>query len=833
MLETLKKISNNISHLSYKNYRIILFTTLALLIAGPFFLKDLEIEPMLLDSKGLHGREFQYFIDNFKRFGESTPLVLLQQHPQVDEDIRNKFTNALVQELRSMEEITYVQSGLFELSDSERLIQMLRAAVFQDPNIYLPLFSQKFTDEGMEKEIIRTRKKLVIADNPVYRELIAVDLFHIRELLEPWFKDYMANFKISQNSVFFDSEDQTCRLIFAQPKGSGEDTKYCLMLTESITSKIDKIKSSLEGSQGITCEFAGKYGLTAQTYSSFNRELILINIISFILIFVLLVLVFRNTKVTLMCFLPIFFSVYISLLTARLFFNPLQMISVGFAAIVLGLGVDITFHLSSRFFQYHKKYSSLETALKMTLNDCGSPLMIGILTTGCGFFILSFSRYSALRQFGILTFISLLLTLVVTLFLFPSVVRMLQPKQKNQTKLTQLRTIPSFFYNLSMKKVLISRIAAASLIITSIIISTNIRFDMSLSKLLPQNTNSLKNAREVSEKFGSSFLLSTQITVKTEQLPQGILYQRYLDKTLQQFVKNEKIAGFYSPTLFYIPYEEVQKNLTQVSALSKKIKEKKTDFIEQLNVNGFNILPQHEKYYELLEEIFNENTLNSNVNSVFLNQFLKKEEKDYYLQTYVWHKNEMINSEMLLSVSEDLKRIPAQKNIEKELTGTYQVHQAVNKIIKKDFVSISFWAGGTISLILLLFFRKFKILLLSLIPLTGAIPLTLAFVHLASIEFSPALIGVVAIIIGIGIDDAVHLIHRKIKNPEKPITHILSDISPVLTLTSISTAICFLTLILSSSPLLSNTGAIVGVGVLSCWFFTMFLLPPFLKRKKS
>jgi len=832
MLETLKKISNTLSHLSYKNHRIIIITSLALLIAGPFFLKDLEIEPMLLDAKNLHGKEFQYFIENFKRFGESTPLVLLQRHPQVDEDIRNKFTDALVRELRSMEEIIYVQSGLFELSDSERLIQMIRAVIFKDSDKYLTLFSQKFTDEGIQKEIIQTRKKIVITDNPVYRKLIAVDLFHIRELLEPWLKDYMANFKISHNSVYFDSEDQTSRLIFAQPKGSGEDTKYCLMLTESIISTIDKIKSSLEGSQGITCEFAGKYGLTAQTYSSFNRELIFINLISSILIFVLLVLVFRNIKVTLMCFLPIFFSVYISLLAARLFFNPLKMISIVFAAIVLGLGVDITFHLSSRFFQYHKKHSSLETAVKKTLNDCGYPLIIGILTTACGFFVLGLSRYSALRQFGILTFISLLLTLLVTLFLFPSVVRMLQPKQKYQTKLTQLRKIPSFFYNLSMKKVLISRIATAALIIAAIIISTNIQFDMSLFKLLPQNTNSLKNSREVSEKFGSSFLLSTQITVKTEQLPQGIIYQKYLDKILTEFVKNEKIAGFYSPTLFYVPHEEVQKNLTQVRAIFKKIKEKKPVFFKQLNVNRFNILPQHEKYYELLEGIFNENTLNSNSNSVFLNQFLKREGKDFYLQTYVWHKNEMINSEMLLSVSEDLKKIPAKKNIEKELTGTYQVHQAVNKIIKNDFVFISLWAGVTISLILLLFFRKFKILLLSLLPLFGAIPLTLAFVRLASIEFSPALIGVVAIIIGIGIDDAVHLIYRKINNPGKPIIRILSDISPVLTLTSISTAICFLALIFSSSPLLSNTGTIIGFGVFSCWFFTMFLLPPFLKRTK-
>jgi hypothetical protein len=152
----------------------------------------------------------------------------------------------------------------------------------------------------------------------------------------------------------------------------------------------------------------------------------------------------------------------------------------------------------------------------------------------------------------------------------------------------------------------------------------------------------------------------------------------------------------------------------------------------------------------------------------------------------------------------------------------------VNKIIKKDFITISVAAGALIAFLLLMFLKKFKLLGLSLVPLLGAVPLTLAFITLTSIEFSPALIGIVAIIIGIGIDDAVHLIYRQIQHPKKNFSYILNEIAPVLTLTSLSTSICFLTLMLAKSPLVSNTGAIVGFGVLACWFFTMFLLPSFL-----
>jgi len=829
MLRILKALSKVITQFSYKHYKTILFISLIILILGGFFLRSLKIEPILLDRESLRGKEFTLFNENFSRFGESTPLVLLQRHPQVEDAVRNQFTDTLTQELKSMEEIRYVQSGLFDLSNKERLIQMIRAVVFQNPEKYLPWFSKKIKESGLKREIVRARKQLIITDDSEYRELIAIDVFRLRELLEPWIKDYMSNFKMSQKSGFFDSEDRTLRLIFAQPRGSGEDTKYCLQLTSTIKSKIEKIKSSLKGSQNITCEFAGKYGLTAQSSLLMKKEIKSINIVSLVLIFSLLIFVFRNLKVTLMCFLPIFFSMFLSLLVARFFFNPLKMVSIGFAAIILGLGIDITFHLSSRFFQFHKRYNSFSKAIKKTMNDCGPPLIIGIFTTGCGFFTLSFSRYSALRQLGVLTFISLILTLAVTFLLFPSVVRMLGPKPRSQIKLTRLGKIPRFLTNLSLRKTIITRSIAAALIIVSVIISTHIKFDMSLFKLLPKNLRSLQNAQQVAEKFGTSFMLSTQMTVQTEQLSEGIHYQKKLDQKLLKFTRNKKIAGFYSPRIFYVSKPKVKNNLVKVRELSANIKQSRSAFFRQLNVNGFHVQSLHKKYYNILEDIFDESTLTSKSRSGSLSQFLKKEGKMYYLQTYIWPTNELRNPDSLLTVSEDLEKIPTPENIKKELTGTYQVYQTVNKIIKKDFISISLWAGIIISLILMLFFRKFQLLILSLMPLFGAIPLTLAFVRLTSIKFSPALIGVIAIIIGIGIDDSVHLIYRKMKNPGRITSDILFEIAPVLTLTSLSTMICFLTLVISASPLLTITGAIVGFGVFACWFFTMFLLPSFLK----
>jgi predicted RND superfamily exporter protein len=85
--------------------------------------------------------------------------------------------------------------------------------------------------------------------------------------------------------------------------------------------------------------------------------------------------------------------------------------------------------------------------------------------------------------------------------------------------------------------------------------------------------------------------------------------------------------------------------------------------------------------------------------------------------------------------------------------------------------------------------------------------------------------------IGIGLDDSAHLITRRLLTPQKTLHSIMKEITPILTLTTLSTVMCFLALGISSFTYLSNLGIIVGFGIFSCWLFTMFLVPPFLENE--
>jgi len=160
---------------------------------------------------------------------------------------------------------------------------------------------------------------------------------------------------------------------------------------------------------------------------------------------------------------------------------------------------------------------------------------------------------------------------------------------------------------------------------------------------------------------------------------------------------------------------------------------------------------------------------------------------------------------------------------------TFQVFNRIGKIVRRDFFRVSLISLVAVLGLLFLFFRNISSVLLSLLPLLGAVPFTLALVVLADVSFSPFLIGIAAMIIGIGIDDSVHLLTRTRFGEKKSIRDVLPEIGPVIILTSLSTLIGFGALIFSLNRAVSSMGFLIAAGICSCLLFTFMLIPSLLQ----
>jgi len=68
----------------------------------------------------------------------------------------------------------------------------LPAALLNGPPELLTEFREHFTEAGMRRQLLRTRKRLIAVDDPEVRELIAEDVLGVRDVLADFQKPLLA-----------------------------------------------------------------------------------------------------------------------------------------------------------------------------------------------------------------------------------------------------------------------------------------------------------------------------------------------------------------------------------------------------------------------------------------------------------------------------------------------------------------------------------------------------------------------------------------------------------------------------------------------------------------
>ncbi|MEM7143332.1 MAG: MMPL family transporter [Actinomycetota bacterium] len=88
-------------------------------------------------------------------------------------------------------------------------------------------------------------------------------------------------------------------------------------------------------------------------------------------------------------------------------------------ALSIGIGVDYTIHITHRFLEEREHGSTLQEAVSATMRTTGGALIGSALTTALGFAVLLFSPIPPMGQFGLLTAITVLYSLIAAIVVLP------------------------------------------------------------------------------------------------------------------------------------------------------------------------------------------------------------------------------------------------------------------------------------------------------------------------------------------------------------------------------------------------------------------------------
>jgi uncharacterized protein len=143
-------------------------------------------------------------------------------------------------------------------------------------------------------------------------------------------------------------------------------------------------------------------------------------ILSSIIILVILALISRSIGRGYLVFNPLIFGLIWTLGTMGWVGLPLSMVTAGVGAMILGLGVEYSVFLVSRYEEERENGISHEDSISTALEEVGTPIIGSSATTIIGFLALTMSAMPMLRDLGLTLAIGIFYSVIASLIANPA-----------------------------------------------------------------------------------------------------------------------------------------------------------------------------------------------------------------------------------------------------------------------------------------------------------------------------------------------------------------------------------------------------------------------------
>jgi predicted RND superfamily exporter protein len=207
----------------------------------------------------------------------------------------------------------------------------------------------------------------------------------------------------------------------------------------------------------------------------------------------------------------------------------------------------------------------------------------------------------------------------------------------------------------------------------------------------------------------------------------------------------------------------------------------------------------------------------ANIPPQLKSRFVSQDGTKFLLQIYP--KNNIWNREPLEEFISQLRQVDA------DVTGSPVIGYESIDAMKKGYIEGGLYALFAIILIAFFSLRNIKDALLAMIPLGLGVVWTAGLMWLFHLKFNLANLIVVPLILGIGIENGIHLIHRYREEREGGARLITGSTGQAVTLFSLTTMIGFGSLMLATHRGVFTMGLLLTIAVGSVLVASLLVLP--------
>ena len=789
-----------------------------------------------------------------------------------------------------LEEDFFRNHGLM-LAKTKDLRNMTKNKLFSDFNLtgYLRNTNDNFEDVYIgDEESLSDKEK----EDGAVRSLDGIE-YWINSLTE-YIGNENAPDSIAANSAdmlligdpYLISYDKRMMLIIIDPSYDFIDIDKCIVSTDSIQTIID---NNITRYPSLYAGLTGTIPLNRDEMVYSTQDMQITSIVALTLVLLLFIFAFRMVTAPVLAGLNLMLSVIFAAGMISLFVDSLNMMTSMFAVILIGLGIDFSIHIISLYYERRGVGDDIIPAVSHTLARSGSGIITGAMTTGVAFFTLMISQTKGISEMGLVLGIGILSVMVMTVFLLPS---LLIIREKLVTRVFKVKTkkpSPIQFSFLGAiggyirKKPIVTLVSSLAVSVILLIFALNSEYDYNYLNMEPKGIPSVA----LQDSMLNAFDLSPDFVMVTSTSPDSIREIAEEAKKLPSVSMVESITNYWpsekQQTERIELLNQVQAQIDHAPGIDE-LKESSLDYLtEELNRLDMNIYeigqmaflggqdkvdakcnriigdPEIETDTSMIIKLINlieddrgkaiaalnrfQNYFTPRMNTVAtgiansenidlssIPQHIKEkfinDKGDHYLLT-IFPKEQVWDYKFLARFTDQMQRL------NEKITGTPPLMLRLAYLVGQDGKLASILAIIVVFLLLWLDFREMKLALIALVPLiVGALWMT-GLLTMCGLKFTMVNVMAIPMIIGIGIDDGVHLMHRfRVEGWDKS-KLVLASTGRAILLTSLTTMAGFGALLIAKYRGFASLGSLLVLGVAACFLTSVLFLPSLVNLVKA
>jgi hopanoid biosynthesis associated RND transporter like protein HpnN len=686
-----------------------------------------------------------------------------------------------------------------------------------------------------------------------------------RSVFSSLFPGDLGDFK--EEGYFFTENDKYL-LFLVTPEEDGFSTSAGnLQLLREV---VDKVK---QGFPGLKVGVTGPSALSDDEMTGALSDMTLATWLSLLFQLVLLILFFRSFKRPLVESLVLIIGLSWTFGAATLIVGHLNILSMIFAPLILGMTIDYGIHWYSHLEEEQgSKKSWTPEVLKHNLGKVAPGVLIAGLASSASLVPLVFTGFKGLAELGLILAVGIPLMALATLLLLPSLMVVTEKRRMNHNNEPEPPGQPKAFMSLQWRRPGLIVALGAVIIVLGGISLPYVPFDLNPLNLQNQETESVVWELKLikGSKYSSSY--GTMVACCLDELPAKVGTLKKLDtvshvESILSFLPENvdakrPILQDLKPVVTKIdfPADPIPSDIKELGAILGRIRFKLSE------VKDSDWKPEHKPtqrqldeanyYLDLLAPLLKQG------NNPQLAARLAAFEKEFFGD--LKDKWDLLKENVTTTTLPGIDDLPLQvRQRFISPSGTYLIRtfpsqdiwdpkplglfvkdlQSVDPNVVGDPVLLYYfnqafrdaclWAAGmgilAVLLILIFVMRSFKLTFLAIIPLTVGTALTLCMMWLLDVAFNQANVLFLPLILGEAVEYGIFIIVRwKKEESARAITLPASTAKGVM-LSALTTAFGFGILMISGHRGVFSLGLLAALGSLSVLLAALSVMPAFLR----